>query len=151
MAHSLSYCVAKPCSKSGVKATCRLNAGTSQFDPLQTSDVSKYSTFDGPQPLPSTDSTRLHFRIPSLGQLFASRIFSFFAHGALHDFVRHHAPWNDRWSCGRSKRGRCNPVGNIYRARACSIRAKDVHSGARRFLRGLVLASRFGQAREARS
>jgi len=39
LAHSVSYCVAKPCPKSGVKPTCRLDARTSQFDPTETSSL----------------------------------------------------------------------------------------------------------------
>jgi hypothetical protein len=31
LAHSVSYCVAKPCPELGVKPTCRLNGWTSQF------------------------------------------------------------------------------------------------------------------------
>jgi hypothetical protein len=50
MAQSASYCVARPCPELEVKATCRSNARTSQFDPKRLSRVcpARCSNIDGP-------------------------------------------------------------------------------------------------------
>jgi hypothetical protein len=40
MAHSVSYCDARPCPELGVRPTCRLNARTSHFDPERTKQPS---------------------------------------------------------------------------------------------------------------
>jgi hypothetical protein len=39
LAHSVSYCVSKPCPELGVKPTSRLSVRTSQFDPEQKSEI----------------------------------------------------------------------------------------------------------------